>query len=98
MSVRPFHLDILLKGLRLNFMGGRGGALFLLLHFSRTAPPGVFRFISNFWNYILFGRFGRTTWMGDRPIARSVRTQDSTTQKNADIMPRVGFEHTTPVF
>jgi hypothetical protein len=42
---------------------------------------------------------GRTPWMGDRPAARPLPTQDNTTKKNADTsMPRVGFEPTIPVF
>jgi len=32
-----------------------------------------------------FRHFGTTPWMGDRPIARPVPTQDNTTQKNAEI-------------
>jgi hypothetical protein len=37
--------------------------------------------------------------MGDGPITGSLRTQDSTTEKNDDIsFPRVGFESTMPVF
>jgi hypothetical protein len=31
--------------------------------------------------------FGRTPWTGDQPVARSLPTQDSTTQKNADTHP-----------
>jgi len=35
-----------------------------------------------------FKHFGRSPWTGDRPIARLLHTQDSTTQeKNADIPP-----------
>jgi hypothetical protein len=34
-----------------------------------------------------FRYFERTPWTGDRPIARSLPTQDCTTQKNADIHP-----------
>jgi len=34
-----------------------------------------------------FRHFGRTPWTGDRPIARPIPTQDSTTQKYADIHP-----------
>jgi hypothetical protein len=32
-----------------------------------------------------FRRFGKTLWPGVRPIPRSLRIQDSKTQKNADI-------------
>jgi len=37
--------------------------------------------------------------MGDQPITRPLPTQDSTTQKNADIQPclKQWFEPTTPV-
>jgi hypothetical protein len=39
-----------------------------------------------FWNLrIYFWTFGRTPWTGDQPVASSLPTQDSTTQKNADI-------------
>jgi hypothetical protein len=34
-----------------------------------------------------FRYFGGTPCLGDRPVARPVRTQDSTTQKDADIRP-----------
>jgi hypothetical protein len=34
-----------------------------------------------------FQHFARTPWMGDRAIARPLHTQDSTTQKDADIQP-----------
>jgi len=34
-----------------------------------------------------FRRFGRTPWMGNRPIARPLRTQDITSQKIAYMQP-----------
>jgi len=34
-----------------------------------------------------FRHFGRIPWTGDRPITRTIPTQDSTTQKNEDIHP-----------
>jgi len=42
---------------------------------------------------------GITPWTGDQPYARPLRTQDNTTQKNADTsMPRAGFEPAILVF
>jgi hypothetical protein len=42
----------------------------------------------DFWNlWIYFWIFGKTPWTGDRPVARPLPTQDSTTQKNADTHP-----------
>jgi len=38
---------------------------------------------------------GRTLWMGDRPIARPLPANDSTTQKNADIRPRLKRDSNT---
>jgi hypothetical protein len=32
-----------------------------------------------------FRRFDKNSWMGDRPITRPLPTQDSTTQKNAEL-------------
>jgi len=34
----------------------------------------------------------RPPWMGDRPIARPLPTQESTTQKNADIHSRIELD------
>jgi hypothetical protein len=39
----------------------------------------------------LFRHFGRTPWMGYRPIARPRLTKDSKTQKNADTNPSNGI-------
>jgi hypothetical protein len=36
-----------------------------------------------------FRYFGGTLWMGDQPIARPVPTQNNTTDKCADIHPRL---------
>jgi len=45
-----------------------------------------------------FRHFHRTLWTGNRPTARPLPTQDSTTQKNRDMsMPRAGFEPMIPV-
>jgi hypothetical protein len=42
----------------------------------------------DFWIlWIYFWTFGRTFWTGDQPVARSLPTQDKTTQKNADTHP-----------
>jgi hypothetical protein len=45
-----------------------------------------------------FRHFGRIPWTGDRPIPKSLPTQKGTTQKNANILPRGGFESKIPVF
>jgi hypothetical protein len=65
---------------------------YTLLHVSRTTPSGLFRFKIKLWKY----EFSRSPLKGDRPIARPVRTQDSTKQKNVyihlcleqDLIPR----------
>jgi hypothetical protein len=44
-----------------------------------------------------FKTFGRIPWARDRPIARLLLTQDSTTQQNSD-MHRAGFEPQIPSF
>jgi hypothetical protein len=41
-----------------------------------------------------FRHFGRTPWTGDRPVARSLPTQDNTGHTS---VPPVGFEPTIPV-
>jgi hypothetical protein len=52
-----------------------------------------------------FRYFGRISWMGDRPIARSLPTQDRTTHTHTHthkcdytFMPWGGFEPTIPLF
>jgi hypothetical protein len=43
----------------------------------------------------------RTPWTGDQPVARTLHTHRTTQTQNKHIqtsMPRVGFEHTIPVF
>jgi len=45
---------------------------------------------------IPFRYYSRTPWIGDRPIARSLRAEVSTTQENSDIRG-VGFEPMIPV-
>jgi len=44
-----------------------------------------------------FRYFVGIPWTGDRPIARPVPTQGSTTQKNVDVMPHAGFKPTISV-
>jgi len=48
-----------------------------------------------------FRNFGRTPWVGDRPLEISVPTRNNQTKRDVDIytsMPRAGFEPTLPVF
>jgi hypothetical protein len=46
-----------------------------------------------------FRYFGRTPWTGDRPIARPIPTQESTTEKRGHTSePQAGFEPTITVF
>jgi hypothetical protein len=57
------------------------------------SPLDLGRFFSVFILYTV----GRTPWTEDQSVARPLHTQ--TQNKNTQIfMPRVGFEHTIPVF
>jgi hypothetical protein len=54
-----------------------------------------------FFSFLIFYTVGRTPWMGDQPIARPLsahRTTQKQNKRTQTSMPRVGFEHTIPVF
>jgi len=66
---------------------------------SRIMFSGLFQFRIDFWNYDFIRHFGRTACTEYRPIETPLSTQDSTTQKIADMpMPRAGFDPSIPVF
>jgi hypothetical protein len=59
-----------------------------------VGPPPLFSFL------ILY-TIGRTPWTGDQPFARPLpihRTTQTQNKRTQSSMPRVGFEHTTPLF
>jgi hypothetical protein len=57
-----------------------------------------------FWplfSFLILYTVGRTTWTGDQSVARQLPTHKTTQTQNKRThtsMPRVGFEHMTPVF
>jgi hypothetical protein len=63
-------------------------------HTIRIMPSDMFRTRINVWKYDPFRHFDKTPCKGDRPIARSLPTQDSTAQhrKNAGIRVYGCFE------
>jgi len=59
----------------------------MLIFFSGISTSGLFRFRIILWNYEFISTFYRTPWMGDRPIARPVTSENSTAQWNEDMHP-----------
>jgi hypothetical protein len=56
--------------------------------------------LGRFFSFLILYAAGRTPWTGDQPVATPLRTHRITQAQNKrtqTCMPRVGFEHTTPV-
>jgi mannose-6-phosphate isomerase class I len=54
-----------------------------------------------FFSSVILYTVGETPWTGDQPVSRSLLTHKTTQTQNKrtqTYIPRVGFEHTTPVF
>jgi hypothetical protein len=57
--------------------------------------------LGRFFSFLILYTVGRTSWMGDQPVARPLLTHRTTQTQNKRTetsMPRVRFELTIPVF
>jgi hypothetical protein len=75
--------------------------LHLFLHVVSSLLPGPLQFRLYFWHYGTNRQFGRTPWMGGRPIARPVAPRNSNTSTETPCTYptlRLGCELTIWVF
>jgi hypothetical protein len=57
--------------------------------------------LGRFFSFLILYTVGSTPWMGDQPVARLMsthRTSQTQNKRTQTSMPRVGFEHTIPMF
>jgi hypothetical protein len=51
-----------------------------------------------FFSFLIFYTIGRTPWMGDQLVARPIPAHTGQHKHTDTSTPRVGFEHTIPMF